>query len=263
MIFDKISCLFSNKSNDDLLDAIIAACAIVVFADGNIEDEEKIKFQNILKENEFINSLKDIDNNKVIITFNNYLETLKNTYFIGIVKLVDKIKKIEDNESKKLLVKLCYLIKHKDDKNYECEEIAIKELCIILNIDIPQLHDLIVFTESIEEKADKLISTTSIMDFKLEDIGSLNKYITKAVPMIALLLLKYVGSSVVNLIDDDKLIKPSLTFAYQCVPAPFGIVLRSYINPEDFCSYMLKNRDLLKEIIMGYVEENKKENINH
>jgi tellurite resistance protein len=272
-VFNKLKGILFKEDKEAILNAIIAACAITVYADKEIQNDELLKFCDLLINNEFIKSLERFNIDAAVQQLNDYIDCLKSSYFIGIVYLVDKVKYVNDPDIANLLVKICYLLSHADCKSHQYEDNAIIELCMVLKIEVPNFQDLFIIDQGLIDEADKLLPTDIFGKLKT-NLGTLiNKsnvknirfdlttsYLAKAIPIIALLLLKYVGKPAISLIDDDAKMTPYITLLYDWIPEPVGPVIRKVISSEAFCSYLLNNKDKLQFIMEKYIEESDQEN---
>lgn len=244
--------LIFKKNDKHFLDAIIAACAMVVYADEKIEDRERLKFQDVLINNDIIRSFELFNIDEVIITFNSYLELLEKTHFHGTVQLVDKIKKIKNPQQANLLSTICYITANADHNMSEYEYIVIKEICQILNIEQPDFNDLVIIDDNTINKVNITISKKIIDNEK----DATSKLVLKAIPAVAIIIVKYCGKTVVSIIEEDNLMKPSIIFAYNLIPIAFGgSVIRTIYDSETFCTTILKYRNLLANAIRELIDE--------
>lgn len=125
--------------NKDFLEATTAGCAMVAFADGIVQPEEKSKMAGFIERNE---ALKVFDIRKVIDSFETYVKGFEFDYVIGkgeALKAIAKIKK--DSDEARLLVRVCCAIGAADNDFDNNEKRVVIEICKELGID-PAEFDL-------------------------------------------------------------------------------------------------------------------------
>lgn len=94
--------------NKDFLDAIVAGCALVAAADGNISADEKQKMAGYVGRNE---QLKVFDMSLVIARFNHYVENFEFDAMIGKQEALKSISKFASKpEEGRLIVAVCSAI---------------------------------------------------------------------------------------------------------------------------------------------------------
>lgn len=117
--------------NQDFLEAITAACALVAAADGNIDSSEKQKMTGYIQRSE---ELKVFDNSKVIKAFNKFVDSLEFDQDIGKHDCLKAIKKVEDGDAKEILVRVSCAIGAADGDFDDDEKAIVKEICQELNL---------------------------------------------------------------------------------------------------------------------------------
>ncbi len=119
--------------NKNFMDAVVAGCAMVAFADGVIKPEEKAKMAGFIQRNEALNTF---DMSKVIEGFEKYVKGFEFDILIGkgeALKAIGKIKK--SSEEAKLLVRVCCAIGAADGDFDQDEQNVVKEICRELGLE--------------------------------------------------------------------------------------------------------------------------------
>lgn len=130
---DKLSAEVSKFRNQTFLDAIIAACAMIAAADGNVSADEKQKMVNFLQRSE---ELKHFDSSKVIATFNKFIDNFEFDLIIGkgeALKAIGKVKGKDDQA--RLLVRVAIAIANADNNFDDDEKDAAREICRELDLN--------------------------------------------------------------------------------------------------------------------------------
>ena len=117
--------------NQDFLDAITAACALVAGADGTIDSSEKQKMAGYVQRSD---ELKVFDTSKVITTFNKYAEGLDFDYSIGKFDCLKAIGKIDKADAKEILVRVACAIGAADGDFDKEEKAIVREICKEINL---------------------------------------------------------------------------------------------------------------------------------
>ncbi|TKJ87203.1 Tellurite resistance TerB [Paenibacillus sp. CFBP13512] len=105
--------------NKDFLDAIVAGCALVAAADGNISADEKQKMAGYIGRNE---QLKVFEMSLVIARFNHYVENFDFDAMIGKQEALKAISKFASKpEEGRLIVAVCSAIGSADG-DFDTEE---------------------------------------------------------------------------------------------------------------------------------------------
>lgn len=119
--------------NKEFMEAVVAGCAMVAFADGVIKSEEKAKMAGFIQRND---ALKVFDMSKVISGFEKYVQGFEFDYSIGKGEALKAISKIRRNqEEAKLLVRVCCAIGAADGDFDESEKRVVREICHELGLD--------------------------------------------------------------------------------------------------------------------------------
>ncbi|MBF0177750.1 MAG: tellurite resistance TerB family protein [Magnetococcales bacterium] len=113
--------------NRDLMEAVMAGCALVAAADGNASSEEKQKMMGFIRNSE---ALKHYDMNVVINSFQQHIGKLEFDYALGkaeALKVISKIAKKTDES--RLLVRVCCVIGASDGHFDDQEKKVVREIC--------------------------------------------------------------------------------------------------------------------------------------
>ncbi len=120
---------FTNKK---FLDAVVAGCALVAAADGNIDSSEKQKMVGFIQRSE---ALKVFKTNEVVDRFNNFAGGFEFDHMIGKQEAMNAIAKIKGNqEEARMCVTVCCAIGAADGDFDKNEQQIVKEICNTLNI---------------------------------------------------------------------------------------------------------------------------------
>jgi tellurite resistance protein TerB len=119
--------------NKDFLEAVVAGCAMVAAADGNIDSSEKSKMVGFINRNE---ALKIFDMGQVISRFTYYAEGYAFDFNVGKAECLKAISKVKKNpEEARILVSVCCAIGSADGDFDEDEKRVIREMCRELGLD--------------------------------------------------------------------------------------------------------------------------------
>ncbi len=113
--------------NRNFMEAAVAGCAMVAFADGIVKPEEKAKMAGFIQRND---ALKIFDISEVIKSFDKYVKGFEFDMIIGkgeALKTVGKIKKNSDEA--RLLVRVCCAIGAADGDFDSSEKGVVREIC--------------------------------------------------------------------------------------------------------------------------------------
>lgn len=120
-------------TNKEFMQAIVAGCALIAAADGNLELSEKEKMVGFIKGSSVM-SLYDMS--EVIGEFNKYADVVIADCNAGKKACIDAILKIKNNkEETTQVVRFCSIIASADGSVSEKEQAIIKELAVTLELD--------------------------------------------------------------------------------------------------------------------------------
>ena len=125
--------------NKEFLEATVAACVIVVHADGVAKPEEKQKMMGFLRTNE---SLSVFDSSEVIEIFEKYSKHYEFDAKIGQANALQAVAKLKSKEAEaRLMVRVCCVISAADGDFDSNEKTAVRAICNELGLN-PKDFDL-------------------------------------------------------------------------------------------------------------------------
>lgn len=128
----------SKFKNKDFMDAVVAGCALVAAADGNIDSAEKQKMAGFISRSE---ELRVFDMNHVIDRFNHFVSGFEFDSIIGKGEALKAIGKLKNNpEASRLVIRVCCAIGSADNNFDEYEKQVVREICHHLNLTPAEFH---------------------------------------------------------------------------------------------------------------------------
>ena len=125
--------------NKDMMEGIVAGCALVAYADGSASSAEKQKMLGFIKQSE---TLKVFDTDDVIKTFEKYIGKFEFDHGIGRGEALAAIVKMKTKpDPAPLLVRVCIAIGSSDGNFDEQERQAVTTICHELGLN-PKNFDL-------------------------------------------------------------------------------------------------------------------------
>lgn len=122
----------SRFKNKDLMDAIVAGCAIVSVADGTIDATEKQKMAGYIGRNE---QLKVFNMSEVIDRFNHFAGNMEFDVMVGKQEALRTIAKFKSKpEIGRVIVGVCCAIGAADGDFDDLEKAAVRDICNVLNL---------------------------------------------------------------------------------------------------------------------------------
>ncbi|WML27072.1 TerD family protein [Neobacillus sp. OS1-33] len=125
--------LFNRYKSQDVLDAVVAACALVAMADGYLDASERQKMI------EFVNSSEELrvfDTNKVIQKFNFFIAKLENDRMLGRAEAFRALGKIRTKpEIARLVARYCIAIGYADGNFDNNEKQMVSDICRELGLN--------------------------------------------------------------------------------------------------------------------------------
>ncbi|MDY0134085.1 MAG: tellurite resistance TerB family protein [Atribacterota bacterium] len=119
--------------NKELMEGIVAGCAIVAYADGFVSPEEKQKMVGFIKQSD---ALKVFEIEKVIETFNKYLTKFEFDFQIGKGEALASITRLKSKPDQgQLLVRVCMAIGAADGNFDPKERDAVIMICHELGLN--------------------------------------------------------------------------------------------------------------------------------
>ncbi|MBV7272480.1 tellurite resistance TerB family protein [Clostridium sp. PL3] len=120
-------------TNKEFMQAIVAGCALIAAADGNLELSEKEKMVEFMKGSTI---MRLYDMSEVVGEFNKYADVVIADYNAGKKECIDAILKVRYSKDETTqVVRFCSIIASADGSVSEKEEAIIKELAVTLELD--------------------------------------------------------------------------------------------------------------------------------
>lgn len=130
---DSINAEISKFKNKEFMEAVVAGCAMVAYADGDSSAVEKQKMIGFIKQSE---ALKVFDTTKVIETFNKYIGKYEFDSGIGKGEALTAITKLKGKPDQgQLLVRVCIAIGGSDGNFDTDEKKAVTEISRALGLN--------------------------------------------------------------------------------------------------------------------------------
>lgn len=129
---DSICTEVAKFKSRDLLEAVIAGCTMVAYADGGISTEEKRKMLNYLK---LSDQLKVFNKDDIIKTFQKYAEKFEFDNIIGIGEVMQTVQKFRNKPQAQLVVRICCAIGAADGNFDELEQTVVRKMCLELGLN--------------------------------------------------------------------------------------------------------------------------------
>ncbi|MEO5340595.1 MAG: tellurite resistance TerB family protein [Magnetococcus sp. MYC-9] len=117
--------------NRALMEGILAGCALVAAADGNVSSEEKQKMLGFVRNSE---ALKVYPTNEVVDAFQRHLGKFEFDFNLGKAEAMAVIAKIKNAAEARLLVRVCCSIGASDGHFDEKEKKVVREICQELSL---------------------------------------------------------------------------------------------------------------------------------
>lgn len=129
---DTINSEIMKFKSKDLLEAVVAGCAMVAYADGSIKSSEKQKMMGYLKQSD---QLKVFDQEEVIRLFQKYVEKFEFDATIGTGEVIQAISKFRGKTQAQLLVRICCAIGAADGDFDMNEQAVVRRMCSELGLN--------------------------------------------------------------------------------------------------------------------------------
>jgi tellurite resistance protein TerB len=118
--------------NKELMDAIVAGCAIVAAADGSIDASEKQKMSGFLGRSE---ELKVFNMSDVIDRFNHFVGNLEFDILVGKQEALRAIAKFKGkHEIGRIIVGVCCAVGSADGNFDDKEKSIVRDICNVLDL---------------------------------------------------------------------------------------------------------------------------------
>ncbi len=124
---DTLASEMTKFKNADFMEAIVASCALVSAADGEISSAEKMKMTGFIQNSK---ELKVFDLNKVITSFNAYCEKFGFDEQIGRAEALKAVAKVRSKpDAARLLVRVAIAIGSSDGNFDDSERAVCRMIC--------------------------------------------------------------------------------------------------------------------------------------
>ncbi|RFU67895.1 tellurium resistance protein TerD [Peribacillus saganii] len=125
--------LFNRFKSQDVLDAVVAACALVGMADGRLDPSERQKMMEFVNQSE---ELRVFDTNKVIQQFNMFVQRIEFDQIIGRAEAFKALGKVRSKpEIARLVARYCIAIGFADGHFDGNEQRVVSEVCRELGLN--------------------------------------------------------------------------------------------------------------------------------
>jgi tellurite resistance protein TerB len=129
---DAINSEITKFKSKDLLEAIVAGCALVAASDGAISSEEKQKMMAYMRSSD---QLKVFDTNDVIKIFQKYVDKFDFDVAIGTGEVMQVVGKFRGKPQAQLVVRVCCAIGASDGHFDESEKQVVRRMCSELDLN--------------------------------------------------------------------------------------------------------------------------------
>ncbi|WP_213140468.1 TerD family protein [Neobacillus citreus] len=125
--------LFNRYKSQDVLDAVVAACALVAMADGYLDASERQKMVDFVNQSE---ELRVFDTTKVIQRFNFFVSRIENDRMLGRAEALRALGKIRTKpEIARLVARYCIAIGYADGNFDHNEKQMVVDICHELGLN--------------------------------------------------------------------------------------------------------------------------------
>ncbi len=125
--------LFSRYKSQDVLDAVVAACALVALADGRLDHAERQQMIDFVNQSD---ELRVFDTNKVIQQFNLFVQKIERDSIIGRAEAFKALGRVRSKpEIARLVARYCIAIGYADGYFDENEKQIVAEICMELGLN--------------------------------------------------------------------------------------------------------------------------------
>jgi tellurite resistance protein TerB len=130
---DKLATEVTKFKNREFMDAVVAGCALVAAADGDISANEKLKMTGFIQNSQ---ELKVFDPDDVLKSFQAICSKIEFDIQIGRAEALKTIAKIKKKEgAARLLIRVCCAIGGADGSFDEAERAMCRIICIELGLN--------------------------------------------------------------------------------------------------------------------------------
>jgi stress response protein SCP2/tellurite resistance protein len=131
--------LFTRYKSQDVLEAVVAACALVGMADGRLDVSERQKMMEFIHQSE---ELRVFDSQKVMDKFNQFVKRMENDPIIGRAEAYRALGKVRSKpEIARLIARFCIAIGYADGHFDQNEKQMVSEICRELGLNPAEFLD--------------------------------------------------------------------------------------------------------------------------
>lgn len=124
--------------NKDFHTAVVAACALIAYADGEVSADEKKKMTGFMQVND---AMKIFDLNKTIEIFNKFIQQMEFDLDIGRSEALTAIAKLSGRTAEaRTVVRLACAIGAADGDFDDSEKAAVRSICNELSLDASEFE---------------------------------------------------------------------------------------------------------------------------
>jgi tellurium resistance protein TerD len=125
--------LFQKYKSQDVLEAVVSACALVGMADGRLDPAERQKMMEFVNQSE---ELRVFDTNKVIQQFNLYVQRIERDPMIGRAEAFKALGRVRSKpEIARLVARYCIAIGYADGHFDHNEQRVVADICNELGLN--------------------------------------------------------------------------------------------------------------------------------
>ena len=125
--------VFTRFKSQDTMDAVVAACALVAMADGQLDASERQKMTEFVTQSE---ELRVFDNQKVLSQFNLFVQKIERDQIIGRADAFKALGRIKSKpEVARLVARYCIAIGYADGNFDPNEQRVVREICFELGLN--------------------------------------------------------------------------------------------------------------------------------
>lgn len=117
--------------NRELMEGILAGCALVAAADGGISSEEKQKMLGFVQNSD---ALRVYETSQVVDTFQRFVGKFEFDFSLGKAEAMKTLAKVKKTDEARLLVRVCCAIGASDGHFDEKEKQVVREICRELHL---------------------------------------------------------------------------------------------------------------------------------
>ncbi|MEH7524563.1 TerD family protein [Bacillus sp. JJ1503] len=125
--------LFARYKSQDVMDAVVAACALVSLADGRLDPSERQKMMEFVNQSE---ELRVFDTNKVMQQFNYFVQKIERDSIIGRAEAFRALGRVRSKpEIARLVARYCIALGYADGHFDPSEKQIVSEICMELGLN--------------------------------------------------------------------------------------------------------------------------------